>query len=270
MTARQLAGAATIALLFVFCGFEIYHSTGFVRATKKPGSWYNGCICHGDKASPFVNVTISGPESLGVSQIGTYLLRVVRDTNIAAGFNVAAFLGDLMVGDSLEQQILEGELTHTLPKYSAGSDTITWMFQYQAPEVATFDTLYAVGNSVNMNLDPNGDFWNFSDNFIVRVGNPTHVIAVVPPLAAQYHLSQNYPNPFNPSTIIKYQIPVHDFITLKVYDLIGREVASLLEGYVTAGEHEIVFDAEGLPSGLYLYRLTGRDFAETRKMTVLH
>lgn len=269
MTTRKIVWAVTVALLFLYCGFEIYHSNGFVHATKKPGSLYNGCICHGDSASTSVTVTISGPESLGIGQVGSYVLRVVRDTNIAAGFNVAAFLGDLMAGDSLEQQLMEGELTHTLPKFSVASDTISWMFLYQAPEVSVFDTLYAVANSVDTSYEPTGDYWNFSQNFVVRIGNATNVTIHPLALPAHHRLLQNYPNPFNPSTVIHYRLPVDDFVTLNVYNIVGSEVGLLVQGYKAAGDYDVGFDARNLPSGIYFYRLSARNFTETRKMVLI-
>ncbi len=89
-----------------------------------------------------------------------------------------------------------------------------------------------------------------------------------------FKLYQNYPNPFNPSTIIKYTVP--DIVTrdmtsmkLKVYDVLGKEVATLIDGYKSSGEHQVEFSAEGLPSGIYLYSLTTGNFTQTKKMLLL-
>jgi photosystem II stability/assembly factor-like uncharacterized protein len=84
-----------------------------------------------------------------------------------------------------------------------------------------------------------------------------------------YTLSQNYPNPFNPSTVISYQLPVVGFVTLKVYDLLGREVATLVNEEKLAGEYEIEFNDANLPSGIYFYQLKTGQFSETRKMILL-
>ena len=75
-------------------------------------------------------------------------------------------------------------------------------------------------------------------------------------VAKTFNLSQNYPNPFNPSTTIKFSIPELSFVTLKVYDMLGREVSGLVNGYLNTGEYSIKFDASGLPSGTYFYRLS--------------
>ncbi len=82
-------------------------------------------------------------------------------------------------------------------------------------------------------------------------------------------LYQNYPNPFNPLTIINYQLPIGNWVTLTVYDLLGREVAKLLDGELNPGEHSVVFDAKGLPSGVYVYRLTAGTLIQQKKMVVL-
>jgi hypothetical protein len=92
----------------------------------------------------------------------------------------------------------------------------------------------------------------------------------------EFALEQNYPNPFNPVTIIKYQIPGHSFVTLKVYDILGRELELLVNDEQEAGYYEINFDASKLSSGIYFYRIqalpTGRQagsFIETKKMVLM-
>jgi len=84
-----------------------------------------------------------------------------------------------------------------------------------------------------------------------------------------YSLSQNYPNPFNPSTKINYTIPKSGLVSLKVYDLLGKEVASLVNEVVNAGSHEVLFNASNLSSGTYFYRIKVGDFISTKKMSLL-
>ncbi|HXF90367.1 MAG TPA: T9SS type A sorting domain-containing protein [Candidatus Nitrosotenuis sp.] len=85
----------------------------------------------------------------------------------------------------------------------------------------------------------------------------------------EYLLSQNYPNPFNPSTAIKYEIPEDASVVIKVYNLLGKEVATLVNGFKTAGYYEATFDAGSLSSGIYIYRLTAGKYSEIRKMTLM-
>jgi len=84
-----------------------------------------------------------------------------------------------------------------------------------------------------------------------------------------FSLSQNYPNPFNPGTIINYQLPINNFVSLKIYDVLGNEVAILVNEEKPAGKYQIEFDGSSLPSGIYFYKLTSGSFVETKKMILL-
>jgi hypothetical protein len=84
-----------------------------------------------------------------------------------------------------------------------------------------------------------------------------------------FALCQNYPNPFNPSTAIRFELPVRSFVTLKVYDMVGREVAALVNGFTEAGTHEVKFDASGYPSGIYFYRIATDNYVETKKLVLI-
>ena len=86
---------------------------------------------------------------------------------------------------------------------------------------------------------------------------------------AVYSLEQNYPNPFNPSTRIKFSIPESGNVTLKVYDISGREIASLVNGQVSAGQYEISFSAANLASGVYFYKLTSGNFTSIKQMMLV-
>jgi hypothetical protein len=82
-------------------------------------------------------------------------------------------------------------------------------------------------------------------------------------------LGQNYPNPFNPTTVIGYSLFVRGPVTLRVYDILGREVAILVDGVKAPGTFTARWDASGLPGGVYFYRLTGPGVNETRKMVLI-
>jgi len=85
----------------------------------------------------------------------------------------------------------------------------------------------------------------------------------------EYTLMQNYPNPFNPSTTIKYQLPNSGIVTLKVYDILGKEVASLVNEEKSLGRYVVNFNASLLASGVYLYRLMVNDYVDVKKMILL-
>jgi hypothetical protein len=88
-------------------------------------------------------------------------------------------------------------------------------------------------------------------------------------VVTEYALEQNYPNPFNPTTTIKYQIPISGNVSIKVYDILGKEVAKLVDGYMEIGRYEVDFDASSLASGVYIYRLNVNDFVNVKKMVLL-
>ncbi|MEO8665597.1 MAG: T9SS type A sorting domain-containing protein, partial [Ignavibacteria bacterium] len=89
----------------------------------------------------------------------------------------------------------------------------------------------------------------------------------------KFELSQNYPNPFNPSTTINYDLPFDSKVSIKLYDMSGKEVGSLLNEVKTAGYYSINYNASGLSSGVYLYKIsaeaTGNNFVSTKKMILV-
>lgn len=86
---------------------------------------------------------------------------------------------------------------------------------------------------------------------------------------ATFQLHQNYPNPFNPSTVISYHLPMSSRVNLRVYDMLGREVAELVNEVQVSGSHEVTFDASSLSSGMYFYRIEAGDFTATNRMTLI-
>jgi hypothetical protein len=123
--------------------------------------------------------------------------------------------------------------------------------------------------------------WFAGEGFTVLKGNTELVVDVEKikeDFVADFRLEQNYPNPFNPSTKIKYQIPLGfaaspfskgGFVTLKVYDILAREVATLVNEEKPVGTYEVTWYAEQLPSGVYFYQLKAGDFISTKKMLLL-
>ena len=85
----------------------------------------------------------------------------------------------------------------------------------------------------------------------------------------EYYLEQNYPNPFNPNTTINYSIPKRYFVTIKIYDILGREIQTLVNEEEPAGYYKVNFNASKYSSGVYFYQLKTRDFISTKKMILL-
>jgi len=85
----------------------------------------------------------------------------------------------------------------------------------------------------------------------------------------EYALHQNYPNPFNPSTTIEFALPHAGYVMLRVYNVLGEEVATLISGDHAAGMFKAMWDVSGMPSGVYFYRLTAGEYVQTRKMILM-
>lgn len=107
-------------------------------------------------------------------------------------------------------------------------------------------------------IDFNGNFEYFNLQNEVNVGIPS-----------EFSLSQNYPNPFNPGTTINFDLPVDSKVSIKLFDISGREAATVINEYKTAGYHTVNFNASGLTSGVYFYNLTAENFSATRKMLLV-
>ena len=132
--------------------------------------------------------------------------------------------------------------------------------QCEIAELIVYDTL--LSNEDRLAIE---EYLNQKYNLIVSVEE----IKVLLTIPETFSLEQNYPNPFNPTTTISWQSPVSSHQTLKVYDVLGNEVATLVNEDKSAGSYEIIFDASQLSSGVYIYRLTAGNFSATNKMTLL-
>ena len=136
------------------------------------------------------------------------------------------------------------------------------------------DFLIGVGYELDWLERPEGHSWGLwratIDKMLIYFfpGSSTEIIAedFAP---KDFILYQNYPNPFNPSTMIKFRIADFGFVTLKIYDLLGNEVANLVNEEKSAGVYEVTFDASNLASGVYFYRLKTQDFITSKKLLLL-
>jgi probable HAF family extracellular repeat protein len=99
--------------------------------------------------------------------------------------------------------------------------------------------------------------------------NPLSVDQINSLIPEKFELAQNYPNPFNPTTKISWQSPVSSHQTLKIYDVLGNEVATLVDEYRAAGRYEVTFDASNLASGIYIYKLTAGSFTSSKKLVLI-
>jgi endoglucanase Acf2 len=118
-----------------------------------------------------------------------------------------------------------------------------------------------------MRFEAEGPEFNF--NYINIVRNLTGIESTTTDLPTEYVLNQNYPNPFNPSTAIRFALPQSGLVKLVVYNSLGEEQTTLINGMIESGFHSVVFDAKGLPSGVYFVRMVAGNYISTKKMVLL-
>lgn len=127
------------------------------------------------------------------------------------------------------------------------------------------------GMAANSNNTIRSGFWNQ----ITDISTSIVVSDEEADLAREFDLEQNYPNPFNPATTIKFSISEEAEVTIKIFDLLGREQALIVQDKFAQGKYNVVFEAAELPSGMYFYRISakatqsGERFVNTRKLTLL-
>jgi hypothetical protein len=282
-------------LALLFLAFVSVVITANINDTKLIGctelNGY-GCVCHTVERDTLVKVWVEGPESLFVGQTGYYKMFMAGGPAEAGGYNVAGRFGEMVLVDSFSVQhpLALNELTQafSLP-FPTTQDTIYWAFGYTANGSASeWDTIYSCGLSLVWDSIPDfHDRWNFGPKFPVKIllltdsGESSNQ-------PEEFVLYQNYPNPFNPSTRIQYAIGSKQYVTLKVYDVLGNEITTLVNEEKPAGSYEVEFSATGgsayggnassgssfrlvrnLSSGIYFYKLEAGSFAVTKKMLLL-
>ena len=118
-----------------------------------------------------------------------------------------------------------------------------------------------------MVFGPDGFIVGFITNKIdIYYSNFTNINVNNIPRENNFYLSQNYPNPFNPSTTINYSVPKACFVSLKVYNILGKEIAALVNTEKSAGNYQVQFNGNGLASGAYIYRIKAGKYSKSRLM----
>jgi hypothetical protein len=151
---------------------------------------------------------------------------------------------------------------YTLPVLRTTDGGETWNLQAPSPPVQNYEavSITAINESLGWFVCTKGVVYRTTNGGAVG----TDETQVIPPKHIQ--LEQNYPNPFNPTTSIRYELPRSSVVRLIVFDMLGREVSVLVNEKENPGVHEVRFDAAGLSSGVYFYRLTAGSFTQTRKL----
>jgi photosystem II stability/assembly factor-like uncharacterized protein len=207
----------------------------------------------------------------GVSMVNTlratavgYYGRILLTTDggitwVAQASGTSADLSDVSFTDSANG-IAVGESGEILRTVNGGT---TWLAQTSG----TTNNLYGV-SFTNANtgtaVGANGTILRTTNGGVTFAEEPSLQL-----LPSEYSLEQNYPNPFNPSTRIPFSVRGSGFVSLKVYDILGREVRALVNENLQTGSYEVTFDATGLASGVYFYRLLAGAFTQTKRMLLL-
>jgi len=192
-----------------------------------------------------------------------------RDSILSGNLKGGAFVISLSnssiitdMGDT-SMSLMVIALTKSNGKYTARVTKLVTGFNSPLGIEMVGDTLYIVETGLQGgNSSPK--LWQI----ILPTGTATSV-KPVQSIPASYALAQNYPNPFNPATIISYQLAVNSFVTVKVYDELGREVARLVNGEQSAGNHSVRWDGGNFSSGVYFYELNAGSFHDVKKMVLM-
>lgn len=141
--------------------------------------------------------------------------------------------------------------------FISAKDTTSYVDHFSG--VGTPQYIYALSSFDKLHNESSPVFYYFNTTAIKRLAiNPT-----------EYGLEQNFPNPFNPITTIRFTLPENSFVTLKIYDVTGEEIFTLINEELRKGKHEIEFNADSLSSGTYIYQLRTESFVQSRKMLIL-
>lgn len=279
----KLRRPVLFVISLIFLGVLIVNLTGLrngiVNVTKKNSDF--GCGCHGESTfpNPQTHVDIIGPSVMEPGDTATFQVVITSDTIFhVGGTDISSYYGELFVNEAdtgLQRMrdtvvSLDYELTHTWPK-PVTNDSVVFTFTYIAPNMSeVYDTIYANGNAADNDGEPFLDKWNYANNKIIHI--TPNSIGNNNGIAEDFKLDQNYPNPFNPSTNISFSLLRAANVSLSVYDLNGREVASLINNeYRANGNYSVSFDAANykLSSGVYFYKLTAGGFTQMKKMVLV-
>ncbi len=143
---------------------------------------------------------------------------------------------------------------------------VRWLLQKQPITMnmsQVFESIYMLNSTTGFVVADSGIILKTTNGGVLTAIN------IAPVLPDKIELLQNFPNPFNPLTKISYKLPAGNFIILKIYDNLGREIKTIVNEYQDAGLHSVTFDGKNLPSGIYYYKLQAGDFRLTKKLVLL-
>ena len=186
-----------------------------------------------------------------------FVANTIADKSVMATKTLTVKVGKVFSGNA-------GTFTYTVKSSNTAVATVA----FHAADTSVVVTGVIAGGPVVITVTGKDvDNSQISTTFNVTVGPFVGVEKIEIP--TEFSLSQNYPNPFNPSTTIKFGLPVASNVSLKIYNILGEQVASLVNKVMPAGYNTVTFDASKLASGMYIYRIEAGSFVQVKKMMML-
>lgn len=252
-----------------FFGFGLKNGSARVRMTNDAGNtWSTKSInLNGSYTSGF---TFKENKFIGLSSTSSSMPYIARTTDGGNTFSQID-IGTGLTGNTIIKWIPGTDVVYILGANGAVKRSTNNGLNWTSMSTAgvTGLTHFDFNNINNIicgyAVSSNGSVIKLVDSVLVLtgfIGNETG-------LPSEFNLSQNYPNPFNPTTTINYSLPKNSFVKLAVSDILGREVATLVNENKTSGKYEVVFDASKLTSGIYYYSLKTNEFSKTKQMVLI-
>ena len=233
---------------------------------KHDGYWWLGTQLSSDKfeiVSAIIDSIIYNPLILEVTNLSPLIDRPIDTFPFVLNGSYSASIRSLV--DSFYVRIIQSR-----------ADTVvrSWIIEFESGQlfVPIYSSMLQVGDKIKVRAKATDE--SIFENVAYYPDTGYAIITVLPPIVGIkteearfiYKLGQNYPNPFNPSTIISYEIAENQKVELKIFDVLGNNIATLVDEEKSPGRYEIEFDGSLLSSGVYFYKLIADDFTQTRKM----
>lgn len=205
-------------------------------------------------------ITTSIITLLGIIFFYSSSFATIRTVNVQ-NFSFSPQNVNANIGDTIQWVWIDGNHTTTSTSVPMGAATWDALISSGSP---TFEYPITISGLYNYQCTPHGSM-GMTGTIIVSIESVKEISGT----ADNYKLNQNYPNPFNPVTKINFSIAKAGSVTLKIYDISGKEVSTLVNANLNKGSYEVTFDGSNFSSGIYYYRISTGDFSEVRKMALI-